>query len=1106
MNKLLTKAAKLLLGLSLAAGVGVAIGSKAAERADAAGPNNIAWDSSWVDDSGNSTTGTQSTGSYMKATASPIFVELQGGYRNDNKSYTQSYANKTITVGGDSTVTSITQVVVTAASSSYNGYQSSGSWTVVSGKGDGTITKTNNTTITYSGGTTASVTLKPSKQLQFTNIAVTYTASAVANEIASVAINNAPQSTISGICAGSFGPTLTATATFASGSGTPTWTWASSNASAIKVKENGQLIYVGNGTSTITATASIPASQNGTNVGSVSITTSNLKGLSSSNPITVDEAISLMDSATSGVVVQAELYVIGAFSAGTVYNSSYSQWEGTFAGSNSKSISVKATNDSGVDIGTTNGNADGLECVVKGYLELYNSVYQLSYLPASASPTGSAYTPSIAVINLPVITSSEVETLIAAIGTVSNTAESKAKIDEARAKADLYLAQEGCSEQDISNYSTLTTAEATYTNLVNQAAADAVADLIDALPAANTIVDYSNHSDIVAARTAYNSLTDTQKALVSSEDIAKLEACEAQDALFAPLSFELKHNVTGTSGNMSGDNDAATYFNLDSTLWSVVSIKNEGSTHIGLNKDGDMRLYAYKSNGNGNALQVTALNAAYSITTIEISFANRGTNTVSNSVTSLTGTNDVYTINDSVFTIKNTQNSGSSNVQVQINKVIINYEINQSTTADDFLDAVSAIPVVANITSSNLSTVNDLIEAAEIEYDKLTSELKAESEVITAKATLDAAKAKAIDVGYEVEAADTISAIASLPNPESISDWSHHNDIVAARSLYEALSEGAKAKVSNYQKLVSCETAETPFEPKTVVIDTDGGKTHDEDSTANSSLDNANALASAYPIDSRMLDWSGASYAYGSQNTVLKLGSSSNTGSIVLGFTHNRLYAKTVTLDCRAWTTKSIVVSVNGVESSSFSGVQSSLTFDLTNENFTNSITITTTSSEKRVSIFAITVEYDYRADYLEAKEFENDYILKNIEYPENTPTGVSGTSCLATNKGGLGYFDAAVDYYNSASMSSDARLEFVTHDDFANARERFQAWALANEKTLTFNTSTGAITINSTTARLSLMPGTIENGGTIAIIVIISLVSVTAIGGYFFIKRREEN
>ena len=36
MNKLLTKAAKLLLGLSLAAGVGVVIGSKAAERADAA--------------------------------------------------------------------------------------------------------------------------------------------------------------------------------------------------------------------------------------------------------------------------------------------------------------------------------------------------------------------------------------------------------------------------------------------------------------------------------------------------------------------------------------------------------------------------------------------------------------------------------------------------------------------------------------------------------------------------------------------------------------------------------------------------------------------------------------------------------------------------------------------------------------------------------------------------------------------------------------------------------------------------------------------------------------------------------------------------------------
>ena len=32
------------------------------------------------------------------------------------------------------------------------------------------------------------------------------------------------------------------------------------------------------------------------------------------------------------------------------------------------------------------------------------------------------------------------------------------------------------------------------------------------------------------------------------------------------------------------------------------------------------------------------------------------------------------------------------------------------------------------------------------------------------------------------------------------------------------------------------------------------------------------------------------------------------------------------------------------------------------------------------------------------------------------------------------------------------------------------------------------------------------ENANTIAIIVIISLVSVTAIGGYFFIKRREQN
>ena len=63
------------------------------------------------------------------------------------------------------------------------------------------------------------------------------------------------------------------------------------------------------------------------------------------------------------------------------------------------------------------------------------------------------------------ITKAEVETLISNIGTVEYTAASKAKIDSARAAADTYNDQDGCSFADLSNYSTLTAAEARYEEL-----------------------------------------------------------------------------------------------------------------------------------------------------------------------------------------------------------------------------------------------------------------------------------------------------------------------------------------------------------------------------------------------------------------------------------------------------------------------------------------------------------------------------------------------------------------------------------------------------------------------------------------------------------------
>ncbi len=67
----------------------------------------------------------------------------------------------------------------------------------------------------------------------------------------------------------------------------------------------------------------------------------------------------------------------------------------------------------------------------------------------------------------------------------------------------------------------------------------------------------------------------------------------------------------------------------------------------------------------------------------------------------------------------------------------------------------------------------------------------------------------------------------------------------------------------------------------------------------------------------------------------------------------------------------------------------------------------------------------------------------------------------------------------------------------FKNAYDRYVAWAAALGQDPWTNSGSGArsvIGINN------------ENSNTIAIIVIISLVSVTAIGGYFLIKRRQSN
>ncbi len=142
---------------------------------------------------------------------------------------------------------------------------------------------------------------------------------------------------------------------------------------------------------------------------------------------------------------------------------------------------------------------------------------------------------------------SDVEDLISAIGNVEYTVASKAKIDAARSAANAYNSQEDCTYADISNYETLTTAEATYAALEAAAieAADraAAADVDDLIEAIGEIVSYYQKGEVEAARAAYTNLTDTQKTYVENLDV--LVAAETAIGTFEPTTYTISNYDAG---------------------------------------------------------------------------------------------------------------------------------------------------------------------------------------------------------------------------------------------------------------------------------------------------------------------------------------------------------------------------------------------------------------------------------------------------------------------------------------------------------------------------------------------------------------------------------
>lgn len=126
---------------------------------------------------------------------------------------------------------------------------------------------------------------------------------------------------------------------------------------------------------------------------------------------------------------------------------------------------------------------------------------------------------------------------------------------------------------------------------------------------------------------------------------------------------------TETTTNMTGGNDAA-LVGLDASMWSVVSNKGDASNHVGLNKAGNIRLYAHKDSGNGNILTVSISQGT--IEEITLNIKQTAKYTVKAAEIEVTATEgDTYAIGANTFSIQNITTGEST--QLHLNSITITY-------------------------------------------------------------------------------------------------------------------------------------------------------------------------------------------------------------------------------------------------------------------------------------------------------------------------------------------------------------------------------------------------------------------------------------------------
>jgi hypothetical protein len=139
---------------------------------------------------------------------------------------------------------------------------------------------------------------------------------------------------------------------------------------------------------------------------------------------------------------------------------------------------------------------------------------------------------------------------------------------------------------------------------------------------------------------------------------------------------------SGDTTNMTDGNNAST-IGLNPDLFTVTAIKNSPNQNVGLNKDGQIRIYTDRNDGNGNILQIS-IAAGFKITSVVFEFGastnnptgklTLGENVYDLSTADLRNVTKKYSDLDiTTFSLQNTQTGGSKNAQIYILSITITY-------------------------------------------------------------------------------------------------------------------------------------------------------------------------------------------------------------------------------------------------------------------------------------------------------------------------------------------------------------------------------------------------------------------------------------------------